>query len=123
TEIVPADEPGCIRGEAPKPAVGTYDYGYCTGAGVSVPPLGSHVSMTGPYVIDDFHGWAEIHPVWRVVILNSTATSGGSSTATSLRIVSISPNPVNPGQNITLKAQTSARASCSITVTYASGHV
>jgi hypothetical protein len=122
-EIVPADEPGCTAGRPPRPSTGTYDYGTCTGANIATPPLGAHVSITGPYVIDMKHGgWMEIHPVWRVVIL-SGGTPTSTTNATSLRIVSLSPNPVNPGQNITLVAQTTARASCSIKVTYASGHV
>jgi hypothetical protein len=69
TEIVPADEPGCTRGQPPKPAHGTYDYGYCTGADIASPPIGTHVSVTGPYVLDQDHGWMEIHPIWRIVIV------------------------------------------------------
>lgn len=65
-EIVPADEPGCTPGRAPRPASGTYDYGICTGADLGVPTVGSHVTVTGPYVIDHVHGWAEVHPVWRL---------------------------------------------------------
>ena len=64
-EIVPADKPGCVPGQPPRPAHGSYDYGVCTGAAESDPPIGSHVYVTGPYVVDEDHGgWAEIHPVW-----------------------------------------------------------
>ena len=28
-----------------------------------VPPVGSHVAATGPWVIDTDHGWEEIHPL------------------------------------------------------------
>jgi len=122
-EVVPADEPGCTPGKPPRPPYDTYDFGVCTGADIPRPPNGAHISVTGPYVLDANHGWMEIHPVWRLRILSSAASSGTSKPATSLRITSISPNPVNPGQNITLTAQTSAGASCSITVTYASGTV
>jgi len=65
-EIVPADEPGCRNGEPPTPATGSYDDGICTGAGIAPPPVGQHVSVTGPYVLDTTHGWAEIHPVWAI---------------------------------------------------------
>jgi hypothetical protein len=31
---------------------------------ISIPPIGSHVNITGSYVLDREHGnWAEIHPV------------------------------------------------------------
>lgn len=66
-EIVPADEPGCTPGAPPRPATGSYDYGVCTGADEHTPAIGSHVFVTGPYVLDEDHGgWAEIHPVWAV---------------------------------------------------------
>lgn len=74
-EIVPADEPGCTPGQPPRPPSGTYDYGRCTGASTPVPSVGAHVSVTGPYVIDHEHGWAEIHPVWRVAAPAPGATS------------------------------------------------
>lgn len=31
-----------------------------------VPPVGSHVTVTGAYVLDLDHGWAEIHPVMTI---------------------------------------------------------
>jgi Protein of unknown function (DUF3761) len=30
---------------------------------MSIPPVGTHVSVTGPWVLDLDHGWLEIHPV------------------------------------------------------------
>ncbi len=69
TELVPADQPGCTPGQAPRPAHGSYDYGICTGADIHVPPLGTLVKETGPYVLDADHGWMEIHPIWRIIIL------------------------------------------------------
>jgi hypothetical protein len=30
---------------------------------VSVPPDGTHVQVTGSYVLDKIHGWMEIHPI------------------------------------------------------------
>lgn len=73
TEIVPADEPGCPPGQPPKPPSGTYNYGICTGADLATPPLGATVRETGPYVLDQDHGWMEIHPVWSITILAARA--------------------------------------------------
>ncbi len=37
---------------------------------VNVPPVGTHVKVTGSYVLDKQHGgWAEIHPVTRIEII------------------------------------------------------
>jgi hypothetical protein len=77
TEIVPADQPGCIRAQPPKPALGfevatgsalwrTYDFGVCSGATIAPPQIGAHVTVVGPHVLDQRHGWMEIHPVWSV---------------------------------------------------------
>lgn len=118
-EIVPADEPGCSPGKPPKPVSGTYNYGYCTGADITTPPIGTHVSVTGPYVLDQVHGWMEIHPVWRIVRLSSVSTSSGPP-ATGVRIVSVT-SPARRGSNATLIAQTSARATCNLSVTLPSG--
>jgi hypothetical protein len=83
-EIVPADEPGCTPGQAPRPASGSYDYGTCTGANVQTPSVGQHVTIIGPYVVDTNHGWTEIHPVWGI------AQSGPAAAATP-------PPPPQPG--------------------------
>lgn len=75
-EIVPADEPGCTPGTPPKPPSGSYDYGICTGADEQPPAVGSHVVVTGPYVLDEDHGgWAEIHPVWAITASAPAAPS------------------------------------------------
>jgi hypothetical protein len=116
-EIVPADEPGCTRGKPPKPVTGTYNYG-CTGADITSPPTGTHVSVTGPYVLDQVHGWMEIHPVWRIVRLAST--SGPTVAAMGVKIISVT-SPAHRGSNATLIAQTSARATCYLSVTLPSG--
>jgi hypothetical protein len=75
TEIVPADESGCTVGQPPRPAAGTYDYGMCTGADLVAPPIGSYVSVTGPWVLDRDHGWNEIHPVWAWTLLRPASVS------------------------------------------------
>jgi hypothetical protein len=36
---------------------------------ISVPSVGSHVRVTGTYVVDGHNGWAEIHPASRVVLI------------------------------------------------------
>jgi hypothetical protein len=36
---------------------------------VVVPPVGSHVAATGPWVLDLNHGWNEIHPLEEIVLL------------------------------------------------------
>ncbi len=30
---------------------------------IDIPPVGTHVQVTGSYVLDTAHGWNEIHPV------------------------------------------------------------
>lgn len=34
-----------------------------------VPPVGSHISVTGSHVRDGNHGWMEIHPVSQITLL------------------------------------------------------
>jgi hypothetical protein len=58
-EIVPADQPGCVKGKR-------VQFGTCTGAGVATPKVGSHVTATGPYVLDTNHNHMELHPVWDI---------------------------------------------------------
>ena len=75
TEIVPADEPGCTPGSPPRPAHGSYNYGVCTGADITAPPVGARVAVTGPYVLDADHGWMEIHPDWPIRIISGLPVS------------------------------------------------
>jgi hypothetical protein len=58
-EIVPADQPGCRKGER-------VPYGRCTGADVRTPKRGERIRVTGPWVLDRPHGWNEIHPAWKI---------------------------------------------------------
>jgi hypothetical protein len=37
---------------------------------VYVPKVGQHVLVTGPYVLDQQHGWKEIHPVTDVTLIH-----------------------------------------------------
>ncbi len=36
---------------------------------VKIPPAGTHVTVTGTYVLDKHHGWMEIHPVTGIEII------------------------------------------------------
>ncbi|MEO5569741.1 MAG: hypothetical protein ABIT08_02305 [Bacteroidia bacterium] len=36
---------------------------------IQVPPVGTHVKVTGSYVIDSHNGWAEIHPVTKMEVV------------------------------------------------------
>jgi hypothetical protein len=36
---------------------------------ISIPKKGTRVAVTGSYVIDDKHGWTEIHPVSKIEVL------------------------------------------------------
>jgi hypothetical protein len=91
-EIVPADKPGCVPGQPPRPASGSYDYGICTGANEGDPAVGSHITVTGPYVYDTNHDWNEIHPVWRISYV--PATAGGSTATTVAPLPTSHPTPV-----------------------------
>ena len=96
-EIVPADEPGCTPGTPPRPATGSYDYGICTGADERTPTIGSHVFVTGPYVLDEDHGgWAEIHPVWAVSTSLAATTTTTAPTPTTSPPITASPTTAPP---------------------------
>jgi hypothetical protein len=138
-EIVPADKPGCTPGKPPRPPSGSYDYGICTGANEADPAVGSHVTVTGPYVFDHNHGWNEIHPVWHISTATSAPAGGEPTPMTHATPSPISPTttparggqngvsiiPVTPsvdaGAGARLVAQTSPKASCDLAVTLPSG--
>jgi hypothetical protein len=46
-EVIPADQPS-----------------------VPLPRLGTRVRVTGALVVDDEHGWRELHPAWQIVTLS-----------------------------------------------------
>jgi hypothetical protein len=59
-------EPVCVTAPLNAAAVGS-----CAGYRnpIVIPPVGSHVSMTGAYVLDLDHGWTEIHPLQEVHVI------------------------------------------------------
>lgn len=68
-EIVPRDQPGCTLGRAV--VIGDIpNLGKCSGRGVIGPPLGAHVRIIGPWVLDRNNNWYEIHPTWGITILH-----------------------------------------------------
>jgi len=73
-EIVPRDQPSCKRGQRIT-AYPVNNLGVCSGAHVEAPPLGAHVRVIGPYVLDSWDHWNEIHPVWKLEILSFKAGS------------------------------------------------
>jgi hypothetical protein len=96
TEIVPADEPGCTPGRPPRPPHGSYDYGICTGADISAPPVGARVAETGPYVLDANHGWMEIHPVWAIKVISGPPSPPPTTVPPATAPPATSPPPVPP---------------------------
>lgn len=48
---------------------------------LKVPPAGTHVRVTGSYVLDKDHGWMEIHPATRIEATGkkTASQSGGSN--------------------------------------------
>ncbi|MHB8244854.1 MAG: hypothetical protein ACYDGN_05770 [Acidimicrobiales bacterium] len=84
TEIVPADQPGCTRGQPPRlPRTAyrspSYQYGICTGADIATPRIGAKITVTGPYVLDTDHGWMEIHPVWSITVTGQASRNPHSA--------------------------------------------
>ncbi|HEU5270004.1 MAG TPA: hypothetical protein VFU36_08770 [Jatrophihabitans sp.] len=37
------------------------------GIPMPTPPVGSHITVIGPWVLDTQTGWLEVHPVWRIL--------------------------------------------------------
>lgn len=47
---------------------------------IDIPPVGSHVKVTGSYVLDLQHGgWAEIHPATSIIVIEEKQESSGGS--------------------------------------------
>lgn len=82
---------------------------------IPTPAVGSHISVTGPYVLDADHGWNEIHPVWSISTTPEAAVATPASTSVTtvapFATVTISPVPpptVAPLQPTFVPAFTSA---------------
>jgi hypothetical protein len=56
-------EPVCEHGVTQRDAVTA-----CAGVAPSVPlpAVGIHAAATGAYVLDQTHGWMELHPLWDI---------------------------------------------------------
>ena len=111
TEIVPADEPGCTPGKPPRPAQGSYNYGICTGADISAPPVGARVVIIGPYVLDADHGWMEIHPVWAIKVISGPPSSPPTTAPPTTAAPAINPTPTAPPATTPTGAWCTASAS------------
>jgi hypothetical protein len=59
----------------PQPACAGY------AGNLRVPRIGERVEISGSYVLDNRHGWMEIHPVSRVVVLADIPEKRGNNTA------------------------------------------
>jgi hypothetical protein len=40
------------------------------------PKVGDKVTLVGAWILDTQHGWMELHPVWRMILDDTTYTSG-----------------------------------------------
>jgi hypothetical protein len=59
-------EPVCVHQPTQPDAVGSCQNFHDN---ISIPPVGSHVVVSGPYVLDEQHGgWAEIHPITSISV-------------------------------------------------------
>ena len=111
TEIVPADEPGCTPGRPPRPPHGSYNYGICTGADLSAPPVGARVAETGPYVLDANHGWMEIHPLWAIKVISRPSSPPPTTVPPTTAPPATSPPPTAPPPTAPAGAWCTASAS------------
>jgi hypothetical protein len=48
----------------------------CDGGQLPKPRKGDTMTIVGAWVLDEEHGWNEIHPVWRVILNGGVFTSG-----------------------------------------------
>jgi hypothetical protein len=47
-----------------------------TGKNITIPAVGTHVTVTGSYVLDKNHfSWAEIHPATAITVINATTAN------------------------------------------------
>lgn len=135
-------EPVCERAVTQADAVGA-----CAGYvnPILIPGVGSHVAVTGAWVLDVDHGWLEIHPVASYSTVGAapptstpTATAAPTAAPTSAPTVTPTAPPPPPppaatvtflnapltvahGQTATLAARTSPNTGCFIVVMYKTG--
>jgi len=87
-----------------------------------VPPVGSHVAATGPFVLDQDHGWNEIHPLESIAVVAAPAESPGPTPSSA-------PSPVALTVTITattygyVAAMTLPAASCTVKAKLPSGRI
>jgi len=60
-------EPVCVYKATQKDAIDAVN-GYTND--IKIPKVGTHVKMTGSYILDKQHGWMEIHPVLSIEEIN-----------------------------------------------------
>jgi Protein of unknown function (DUF3761) len=68
---------------------------------LSIPPVGAHISVTGPWVLDLDHGWLEIHPVSSF----GSAAAPTSAPQAAPSPVSVAPAPPPADPYAALRAQ------------------
>ncbi len=86
----------------------------CTGFTntVYIPNVGEHVQVLGSYVLDNDHGWNEIHPVTSITIVPARYENPASVPAEAANLtgdeIKVYPNPSNSMINFTLAKQPSS---------------
>jgi len=108
---------------------------------IEIPSIGTHVQVTGSYVLDTEHGsWAEIHPATSIVKIEQVNGTGNNQSVQSSNttgrdnmqlsvFISVAKDPISRGniQTVTISVEDASShqkikgASVSGTVTYASG--
>ena len=85
----------------------------CTGFSntIPIPVTGEYVKCTGDYVIDNDHGWTEIHPVTSIVMYSTT---GIQNTGVVNPDVTVFPNPANNLVNFKLSEKPSSPVNITI---------
>ncbi len=85
----------------------------CTGFTntVYIPNVGEHVQVLGSYILDNDHGWNEIHPVTSITIVAGRFENPSSVPVETANLsgddIKVFPNPANTNINFTLSKQPS----------------
>jgi len=87
-----------------------------------LPPVGSHVKVMGPFVLDTDHGWNEIHPLESVAVLPAPTPveSPSPSTTTSPVVLTVTVTASTYGH---VAATTVSFASCTAQAKLPSGRI